>query len=76
MQIQRGLSIHGWPSGHAIDSEEAIQFTELEDINCMVETYPLEKAQEAFGEFPSQGLDQPLTVSQRPCARGVSGSAP
>ncbi|CAL5869906.1 uncharacterized protein PFLUO_LOCUS4139 [Penicillium psychrofluorescens] len=46
--IQRGLSIHGWPSGHAIDSEEAIQFTELEDINCMVETYPLEKAQEAF----------------------------
>ncbi|KAJ5805346.1 hypothetical protein N7474_011233 [Penicillium riverlandense] len=73
--IERGLSIHGWPSGHAIDSEDAIQFTELEGINYMVETYPLQKAREAFGELLSLGLDRAL-VSEKPCARGVSGSAP
>ncbi|KAJ5150299.1 hypothetical protein N7448_001877 [Penicillium atrosanguineum] len=46
--ITKGLSVHGWPSGHARDSEEAIQFTELENIKCMVQEYPLEKANEAF----------------------------
>ena len=49
-QISRGLSIHAWPSGHAIDSEETIQFTELQGINCMVQTFPLEKANEAYGK--------------------------
>jgi Zn-dependent alcohol dehydrogenases len=49
MQISKGLSVHGWPSGHAMDSEETIQFTELENIKCMVQEYPLEKANEAFG---------------------------
>lgn len=46
--ISKGLSVHGWPSGHAMDSEETIQFTELENIKCMVQEYPLEKANEAF----------------------------
>jgi D-arabinose 1-dehydrogenase-like Zn-dependent alcohol dehydrogenase len=53
MQVSRGLSVHAWPSGHAIDSEEAIQFTELEGINCMVQTFPLEKANEAYGRIIS-----------------------
>ncbi|CAG8257450.1 unnamed protein product [Penicillium salamii] len=48
MQIPRGLSVHAWPSGHALDSEEAIQFTELQGVNCMVETFPLDKAKEAY----------------------------
>ncbi|KAJ5112756.1 hypothetical protein N7532_000801 [Penicillium argentinense] len=46
--ITKGLSVHGWPSGHALDSEETIQFTELEGVKCLVETFPLEKANEAF----------------------------
>ncbi|PGH23127.1 hypothetical protein AJ80_02756 [Polytolypa hystricis UAMH7299] len=46
--IRYGLSVHAWPSGHAMDSEDAIAFTELEHINCMVERFPLEKANEAF----------------------------
>jgi D-arabinose 1-dehydrogenase-like Zn-dependent alcohol dehydrogenase len=50
-QIQYGLSVHSWPSGHTIDSQEAIQFTELENINCMVEKFPLEKANDAYGKF-------------------------
>ncbi|KAJ5881393.1 alcohol dehydrogenase [Penicillium soppii] len=48
LMISRGLSVHAWPSGHAMDSEEAIQFTELEGIDCMVQTFPLEKANDAY----------------------------
>jgi hypothetical protein len=50
LQLTYGLSIHHWPAGHALDAEEAIQFTEIEDINCMIEKFPLQKANDAFGE--------------------------
>jgi D-arabinose 1-dehydrogenase-like Zn-dependent alcohol dehydrogenase len=46
--LHNGLSVHTWPSGHARDSEDAIAFTELTDVNCMIETFPLEKANEAY----------------------------
>jgi D-arabinose 1-dehydrogenase-like Zn-dependent alcohol dehydrogenase len=46
--ILQGLSIHGWPSGHALDSEEAIEFAQRQNVNCMVERFPLDKAQEAI----------------------------
>lgn len=46
--LRRGLSVHSWPCGHAIDSEEAIQFTELQNIDCMIEKFPLAKANEAY----------------------------
>lgn len=49
-QIHYGLSVHSWPSGHSLDSEEAIAFTELQNIKCMVEKFPLEKCNEAMGE--------------------------
>lgn len=49
--MRYGSSVHSWPSGHAIDSEEAIQFAGLQDIKCMVETFPLEKANEAYGKI-------------------------
>ncbi|KAJ5223915.1 hypothetical protein N7468_008457 [Penicillium chermesinum] len=44
----RGLSVHGWPSGHALDSEQAIAFTRLQGIKCQVQTFPLDKANEAW----------------------------
>lgn len=50
LQIQRGLSIHAWPAGHATDMEDAIKFAQLQDIGCMIEKFPLEKANEAYGE--------------------------
>jgi hypothetical protein len=37
---------------HATDSEEAIEFTGMEKINCMVEKYPLVKANGDYGNFP------------------------
>ncbi|KAK7418184.1 hypothetical protein QQX98_004159 [Neonectria punicea] len=45
--LSKGASIQGWPSGHALDSEEAIRFAMLHGVKCMVEKYPLEKVQDA-----------------------------
>lgn len=41
-------SITGWPSGHARDSEDTLKFSALKKTLPMVETYPLEKAAEAY----------------------------
>ncbi|KAF7158167.1 hypothetical protein CNMCM5623_002833 [Aspergillus felis] len=46
--LKYGLSVQVWPSGHATDSEDAIAFTELHNINCMVEEFPLQTANEAY----------------------------
>ncbi|KAL8647088.1 MAG: hypothetical protein Q9210_005761 [Variospora velana] len=46
--IGKGLSVTCWPSGHAMDSEEAISFARLHNVKCMVEKFPLEKANEAY----------------------------
>lgn len=40
--IGKGISVHGWPSGHALDSEEAIAFAQNQGFKCMVETCKLE----------------------------------
>ncbi|KAK4032596.1 chaperonin 10-like protein [Parachaetomium inaequale] len=44
----KGLSVHAWPTGHAIDMEDAISFAQLENIGCLIEKFPLEKANEAY----------------------------
>jgi len=46
--ITKGISVHGWPSGHALDSEDAVEFSKRFDVECMCETFPLAKANEAF----------------------------
>lgn len=48
-----GSSVHGWPSGHALDSEEAIKFAELHNVKCMVERFPFAEAQKAFDHMKS-----------------------
>jgi D-arabinose 1-dehydrogenase-like Zn-dependent alcohol dehydrogenase len=35
------LSVHGWASGHALDSEEAIAFAQNHGIKCLVEKFSL-----------------------------------
>ncbi|KAI1432869.1 alcohol dehydrogenase [Xylaria sp. CBS 124048] len=50
LMVPKGTSVVGWPSGHALDSEEAIEFAKIHDIKVMVERFPLadvEKALEA-----------------------------
>jgi alcohol dehydrogenase/propanol-preferring alcohol dehydrogenase len=41
-------SIIGWYSGHAKDSEDALEFSKLAGIRPMVETFPLESVNEAY----------------------------
>jgi D-arabinose 1-dehydrogenase-like Zn-dependent alcohol dehydrogenase len=43
-----GKSIVGWPSGTAIDSEDAVAFSVLTGVRPRVERFPLEQAEEAF----------------------------
>ncbi|KAF2710251.1 alcohol dehydrogenase [Pleomassaria siparia CBS 279.74] len=45
--IMKGVSVHGWPAGHALDSEEAINFAEHQGVKCMVEKFPLDKVEDA-----------------------------
>ncbi|KAG8530541.1 uncharacterized protein KY384_005044 [Bacidia gigantensis] len=51
--VVQGQTIAGWPSGHAKDSEEAIEFASKNGIKCLVESFPLEKANEAFDAMAS-----------------------
>ncbi len=47
------LSIVGWPSGTGMDSEDTLNFSALSGVKPMVETYPLEKAADAFDRMES-----------------------
>jgi D-arabinose 1-dehydrogenase-like Zn-dependent alcohol dehydrogenase len=47
--LLRGRSIVGWPSGSALDSEETVRFSKLAGVKARVETFPLERVEEAFG---------------------------
>lgn len=44
-------SISGWPSGDAKDSEDTLKFSALTDITPTIETFPLEKANEAYSRM-------------------------
>jgi len=46
-------SVTGWPSGTASDSEDTLAFSVLAGIRPMIETYPLERAGEAFERMMS-----------------------
>ena len=41
-------SVSGWPSGHARDSEDTLNFSALSGVRSRIEIYPLEKAAEAY----------------------------
>jgi D-arabinose 1-dehydrogenase-like Zn-dependent alcohol dehydrogenase len=52
--VIKGLSVHGWPCGHAKDSEDAITFAHTHGIKCMVETFPFQTHyQKAFEKMES-----------------------
>ncbi|KAI1816847.1 alcohol dehydrogenase [Poronia punctata] len=38
--VNKGASVTGWPSGHALDSEEAIAFAQTHGVKCMIEKFP------------------------------------
>ncbi|KAH6608422.1 alcohol dehydrogenase [Trichoderma cornu-damae] len=49
--VLKGGSVHGWASGHAVDSEEAIRFAVKHNIRCMIQRYPLAEAQKAVDDL-------------------------
>jgi len=46
-------TIQGWASGIPSDSEDTLRFAELTGVRAMIETYPLEKAAEAYTRMMS-----------------------
>jgi D-arabinose 1-dehydrogenase-like Zn-dependent alcohol dehydrogenase len=46
-------TIQGWASGIPTDSEDTLRFAELTGVRPMIETYPLEKAAEAYARMLS-----------------------
>jgi D-arabinose 1-dehydrogenase-like Zn-dependent alcohol dehydrogenase len=51
--INGSRSIQGWSSGTAADSEDTLRFAELSGVRPMIETYPFEKAAEAYARMLS-----------------------
>jgi D-arabinose 1-dehydrogenase-like Zn-dependent alcohol dehydrogenase len=45
--------IQGWASGTPVDAEDTLRFAELAGVRPMIETYPLEKAAEAYARMMS-----------------------
>jgi D-arabinose 1-dehydrogenase-like Zn-dependent alcohol dehydrogenase len=46
-------AIQGWAAGTPADSEDTLRFSELTGVRAMIETYPLEKAVEAYARMMS-----------------------
>jgi D-arabinose 1-dehydrogenase-like Zn-dependent alcohol dehydrogenase len=51
--ISGSRTIQGWASGTAADSEDTLRFAELAGVRALIETYPLEKAEEAYARMMS-----------------------
>lgn len=51
--INGSRSIQGWASGTPADCEDTLRFSELTGVRPMIETYPLERADEAYARMMS-----------------------
>jgi D-arabinose 1-dehydrogenase-like Zn-dependent alcohol dehydrogenase len=51
--ITSSRTIQGWASGTAADSEDTLQFAVQSGVRPMIETYPLEKAADAYARMLS-----------------------
>ena len=51
--ISKRRSISGWPSGTASDSEDTMRFSVRSGVRPMIESFPLERASEAYDRMMS-----------------------
>jgi D-arabinose 1-dehydrogenase-like Zn-dependent alcohol dehydrogenase len=51
--ITGSRTIQGWASGTPADAEDTLRFAELSGVRPMIETYPLEKAAQAYARMMS-----------------------
>lgn len=54
IQLIMGVkAVQGWAAGTPADSEDTLNFAELSGVRAMIETYPIEKAAEAYARMMS-----------------------
>jgi D-arabinose 1-dehydrogenase-like Zn-dependent alcohol dehydrogenase len=51
--ILQRQSLHGWPCGTSIESEDTLKFSEITGVRPLIEKYPLERAAEAYDRMMS-----------------------
>jgi D-arabinose 1-dehydrogenase-like Zn-dependent alcohol dehydrogenase len=51
--ILGNLTIQGWAAGSPADTEDTLNFANLTGVRAMIETYPLDKAAEAYARMVS-----------------------
>jgi D-arabinose 1-dehydrogenase-like Zn-dependent alcohol dehydrogenase len=51
--VSGSRAIQGWAAGTAADSEDTLRFADLTGVRPMIETFPLEKASEAYDRMLS-----------------------
>lgn len=51
--ISRRSGVYGWPSGSSMDSEDTMRFSAMAGVRPMTETFPLERAAEAYDRMMS-----------------------
>ncbi|HKV26008.1 MAG TPA: alcohol dehydrogenase [Candidatus Acidoferrum sp.] len=51
--INGSRTLQGWASGTPADAEDTLRFAELSGVRAMIETFPLEKADEAYARMMS-----------------------
>lgn len=53
---QKGISVHRWPACHALDSEEAIDFAQQQNVKVTIEKGPVTKVQEDLDHMISSDI--------------------
>lgn len=48
--VRRALSVAGWQGGHALDGQEAVGFSQLHGVRCVVQRYRLDDADKALDD--------------------------
>ncbi len=56
MGLLSGKEVAGWPSGTAIESEETMNFSALTGVRAQIETFKLDKVEEAFAKMMSNDI--------------------
>jgi D-arabinose 1-dehydrogenase-like Zn-dependent alcohol dehydrogenase len=51
--IGKRATVRGWPSGTSIDSQDTMAFSMLTGVRPMIETFPLERAADAYDRMMS-----------------------
>ncbi len=68
-------SIAGWPSGTSIDSQDTLAFSALTGVRSMNETFPLERASEAYERMMSGKAQFRVVLTTRHHPARVEGGS-